>query len=781
MRQFLIIGWLGVLWLAAGSSGCAADGPGPGGLSSQDVEYVQTLASDTWQCIDYFRSPATGLPYDSNFWPEKTNTTNVGLYLISVVGAEKMGFITSAQARQRVTQVLKSLKRIQHYRGFFNNQLDVSGKTKAVSGENALSDYNKLPAAFLILRQAYPDLKDADELFRRIDWSFLYDSRNNRMALGFDVTSGTPLFWGDGWLMSDSRTGVFLAVATGGVPAECFHRLERKKAKQFGVEFYHPAWEFAGLFMHAMEGLLSDERATALGLSAANYAYAQIQFARARNHPAWGWSACDIPDVGYTIDGHLSEMAVTPHASALMISYYPRKVVQNLRTLERLGCRPPYRENGKEYAFGFRDSINLTTGDVSELYFTSLDQTMLFIALVNFLQDGAIWRLYEKDPVVQNGVAKLREYQEKDPGQLRLYAQRDAGNPARVSNRPGTLEPLVVDQAENQELNHSEQARSVRCENASPEAFRMSVVSDGQHDVVKVDYDLSHSPHARCALVEPLNLDADGYNAVAFRCRGENPQKLPMDFRLTLHDGLDSKNTGFVDDIGPDWQEIVLPLEAFRGVVADTSQLSSLEFLFEMAPEFMPGNRLGVAQGSIYLDNVRLLSLSREQIKDCLQNSKRARQLTVASDGSVEGLNRPTGWMTFKDTSASLAFRINEHEQTMLVDYDLGSGKWVSWEKMWRVSPTKDFRLAFDFKATGSDNQLEVKLFSDTGAVYGVKLKFKGKKEWQHVMLSRQDLKRLWGGKPQDQLENVQRFGFAVSEEPGTQGAVEIRNLSMKR
>jgi hypothetical protein len=751
-------------------------------LTPKDRKYLMDLARDTWNCIDYFRVPATGLPYDSNLRPDSTNTTNVGLYLVSVVAAQKMNFITPDQARQRVSKILSTLKRMKDWHGFLNNHINVNGSTQIYAGPNAVSDFNKLASALLVVRQAYPDLKEADELFRRIDWSALWDKSRDGIGLGYDITNGNLNDWGSGWYASDARMAFFLGVATGGLPAACMDRMERKTIKQYGLEFFQPSWNYAGLFMHAMDNMFMDIRDTDMGLSAANFAYAQILFSRERNYPAWGWSACNVPGIGYTIDGHLSESVVTPHASALMIEFYPRHVIANLKALEALGCRKPYHENGKDYAFGFRDSINMTTGEVSTLYFTSLDQPMLFISLANFLKEGCVRTLFESDPVARAGLGAIKYYHDRDTSQRMMFTQRDGFKfSATKGKAPSPVEDLVLDDAGSGKFNALQNIRMVRQEGAPNNALKFSTQQEDGQGMLQIEYNLKDQPKGKVVLTEPLNhLDAHQYNAVAFSCRGDNPDQLPMNFRLSLRDNLDSKNAGFVEGVGQAWQEVVFPLEMFRGVVADKTDLMTLEFRLEMSPEFMAANRLAAQQGVLYLRHVRLVSLPASQLKACVLAFKRDRELSFTSQGDVEGFGQLTGWQSFTDADAKFTLR-NGADKGLKVEYQLGRvGKWVAWEKVCQESVGKNFTLSFEYRASGS-SFLEIKLFADNGGVFGKTMPFQPRADWLKVVIPKNDLPRLWGGLPTDQLDNLRQIGMAVSGSPNASGDIEIRNVRIEK
>jgi len=77
---------------------------------------------------------------------------------------------------------------------------------------------------------------------------------------------------------------------------------------------------------------------------------------------------------------------VTPHASFLALRYAPRDALANLRRLER-------DFPGLYGKWGFRDSVNVDTGHVSD-YYLSLDQGMAMAALGNALGGDVLRRAF---------------------------------------------------------------------------------------------------------------------------------------------------------------------------------------------------------------------------------------------------------------------------------------------------------------------------------------------------------------------------------------------------
>ena len=113
------------------------------------------------------------------------------------------------------------------------------------------------------------------------------------------------------------------------------------------------------------------------------YVRAQIEHGRAEARAGyWGFSPASKPEGGYgnygvdalgaDPDGYHSSGVVTPHASFLALPLAPHEAVVNLRALEE--TFPIYG------AYGFHDSVNVSTGVVSPCVL-ALDNGMIMAAL----------------------------------------------------------------------------------------------------------------------------------------------------------------------------------------------------------------------------------------------------------------------------------------------------------------------------------------------------------------------------------------------------------------
>lgn len=392
-------------------------------LQPSDIAYLEQVMKDTWNYIDFYVAPETGFPYDSNTKPEKSNTTNVGLYLASIAVAHRLGYIKEEDAILKISKVLRSLEKIQNWNYLYNNWLSVTGDTNAYAGPNNISDYNKLPAGLILVRQEFPQLSDeCSKMLNKINWSIFYEPETGKIFYEFDIINKTvnrPVFISRG---EDKLLGAFLMVASGKVPSTTWdHHLMGKAdmEERYGLKYFKPGWQGGGLFMQFICGMFLDETGTKLGYSEANFAFAQIVHAKKIGSPVWGWSASQNPDGGYLGMGQIRDSVVTPHACMLAIGFYPKAVVNNLRKLEQMGARAPIVINGREHAFGFHDALNTDTGKVDP-DFLVLDQAMAFLSLANFLEDDVVRKMFKQDPMVANGLKLIPEYSIKDADKMRF-------------------------------------------------------------------------------------------------------------------------------------------------------------------------------------------------------------------------------------------------------------------------------------------------------------------------------------------------------------------------
>lgn len=408
------------------------------GLPLDDQALLEQVARDTWRGLDSLRDRFNGLPFDTvtinpyggpPLVGDYTNITNIGLYLMSVIAARDLGFITSKAAEARLRQILTTLEKMETYQGFFFNYYDTTSLERT-SHFISFVDSSWLTAGLMVARMAEPKLYSrTSRLLARENYAFFYDPSSGQMTHGYHVQRHERSKNVYGLLYSEPRLGSLIAMGKGDVPESHWFSLARTFPAEWtwqsmipvgrglrqvaghtviggyyvwqGIR-YLPSWG-GSMFEALMPGLVLDAQTHApksLGANALAHVDIQRRYAlEVLNLPVWGMSPSANPAGGYGeygisilgVKGY-SEEVVTPHASGLAAMVRPQEAAQNLRQLAQL--YPIYGP------FGFYDAVNPFTGQVAYKYL-ALDQGMLFLGLANHLRPHLIQRYFAADPWVR--------------------------------------------------------------------------------------------------------------------------------------------------------------------------------------------------------------------------------------------------------------------------------------------------------------------------------------------------------------------------------------------
>ena len=562
-------------------------------ISDADRQYLKTIMRETWNYLDSHLAPETGFPTDSQTDGGKTNTTNIGLYLASVGPAYKLGYLSRDDAIARIRKIIQSVSRLEGKHGFFPNWVDVGGKTEITEPVLATSDFNKLITGLILVRQVFPELNDeASAIINRVEWNRLYDRQTGNTCWGYDLIKDQPVGSGRFFLASDCRLVVFYMIASGHVPPAVWDETHRRKIQADGLEFFEPGYHLGGLFMQAIDSIFLDERTTEVGCSIADLAWHQIRESQQRGLKVWGWSNCNIPEKGYTEGGFLPWWVVTPHASALVIDFYPRHVIKNLRQLEAMGLREPILN---DTAFGFRDSVDLKTGLVDNRYLC-LDQAMLFLSLVNCTEDGMIRKLFAGDPLVQNGMDKLNSYFAQKPAMLKKWARRDASEP----------KPVVVSATKPSEvvLNFTQEEKCPILTNA----WAAGKVDTRQTpNGLLIDFDLSAEKESEveCKFEFPP-IDARNLKEMTITCSAISKDDFGG-LRVYLFDDQGQSQYAFIDDIDSKAQVYTITASDQFGMLARPQAVTGLAIKLWKKPWYYQNQRTTAESGQLIIQKISLL------------------------------------------------------------------------------------------------------------------------------------------------------------------------------
>ncbi|MDD3906300.1 MAG: glucoamylase family protein [Candidatus Omnitrophica bacterium] len=414
-----------------------------------DRAFLKEIAKDTWKYFDACVDKEYGLPLDNIEFTENaviskdtrigdyTNITNVGVYLMCVVSASDLGFITKEEAVKRLSLTLTSIEKLEKFKNFPYNYYDIT-IFQRTSNFVSFVDSGWLAAGLIVAKNAFPKElgSTCQNLIDSMNFSFFYDPVERQMYHGFYTNIDYYSEYRYGAFYTEPRAISYIAIGKGDVPKEHWFSLmrtfpetwfwqtetpkDRREKTYLGCKVmggyytygdlkFVPSWG-GSMFEALMPTLIIDERRLApkgLGLNDERHAVIQARYALEKlEYPVFGMSPSCVPEGGYSeygakplgMKGYKAGV-VTPHATFLALEFIPKECVKNLRTILQ-----KYNAYGE---YGFYDAIDVKTGKVAVKYMC-LDQAMSFIAINNYLNKGAIRKRFHNDPIAKNAEELLK-------------------------------------------------------------------------------------------------------------------------------------------------------------------------------------------------------------------------------------------------------------------------------------------------------------------------------------------------------------------------------------
>ncbi|MFB1051011.1 glucoamylase family protein [Paraliobacillus sp. JSM ZJ581] len=411
--------------------------------SSEFDQELNEIAEDTYRFFENYTDPNTGLTIDRVDVEaqvkeyKQTSPTNIAMYLVSTVSAVELEIISKKEAETKIRTTLNTMQDMKTWNGLYYNWYYTKDGSLMTDWGQFIStvDNGWLTASLVIVGEYFPSLaKVTDPLIEKMDYSHLYDQQVGQFRGGYDVEKRKVTDHHYGLLYSETRLASYVAIGKGDVPSEHWWKLERALPAKLDWQSQEPSGKYTtydnyklfqgyyvydelkyvpswggSMFEALMPTLFIHENklgTDGLGLNNLRHVQGQIKFANEKGYEVWGFSPAGIVD-GYHefgvpvlgVKGYADNATVTPHASILAIEHAPEEVFKNLNELEKMGAYGDY---------GFYDSININTGEVAKSYL-SLDQGMIMIALVNFLEDEVIRDTFHNSIIGKKPESLLRE------------------------------------------------------------------------------------------------------------------------------------------------------------------------------------------------------------------------------------------------------------------------------------------------------------------------------------------------------------------------------------
>lgn len=437
-----------------------------------DREYCQTrnfvdqLAEATWSYLSSDWATDNNLPWSwravGEVGGDYANPTEIGLYMLSILGAYEMARPWSPTWPEVETEVTATLNQLEawqsgsqpyqphgpnaythsaFYQWYWING-DSPNSPPVVGGgdgDRAVPSVDNawLAASLITIREyaerhGHPILADrANAILSRMDFTLWYNEEQHLFNHGsVDDPLGSGTWWD--FLSNEGRIINFVARAMGDLSSEEYQNSLDALTQDAGtydrgtpdtsddITLGSVAYD-GSYFVFNAPGLFIRQNELPYGAGTVDPATAaQIAYAQDRDYVVWGLS--DVYDVGmgnYIEQGAFPVAVinfgppethpgvVTPHASALALNTsFHHQAVANLENLADLF--PGFYDA----AYGFRDGVMANPNDPQfgefSARFTALAQEWLFLSIVNS-ETGFIWEHFYLDEGVRNAHYEMRD------------------------------------------------------------------------------------------------------------------------------------------------------------------------------------------------------------------------------------------------------------------------------------------------------------------------------------------------------------------------------------
>ena len=153
-------------------------------ISAQDRVYLRTLTRRTWRFFDDFVNAETSWLPPDNYQEShqdqvamRTSPTNIGLWMLSLLGARDCGYVTALDVVDRLTHTLTTLAKMEKYEGHLLNWYEISDLHPLEPRYVSSVDSGNLLAAMWVLETGLKEMGERP-VFEASVFSGFVDSGN---------------------------------------------------------------------------------------------------------------------------------------------------------------------------------------------------------------------------------------------------------------------------------------------------------------------------------------------------------------------------------------------------------------------------------------------------------------------------------------------------------------------------------------------------------------------------------------------------------------------------
>ena len=355
----------------------------------------------------------------------RTSPTNIGMYLLSCVCAEELGFIDAARLETLLDRTISTVEKLPKYKGSLYNWYETDTLKVMDPFVSSVDSGNFLCCLVAVRRKLISDLP-ASPLIRRTgrliadaDVGVFYNKARRLFSVGINSDTGKKAPNCYDMLMSEARMLSFFAIAVGKADKSHWRTLSRVMSRS-GYYAGPIAWS-GTMFEYFMPELLLESKRGSLCYEALGYAvHCQKQRGREMHFPFGvsesGYYAFDR-DLNYQYKAHGvqklalcggmdREYVISPYSTFLALSYSFSACMKNIaRLADRAFSHRRY---------GFYEAVDLTgarTGAAAAVVRSHMAHHvgMSICGITNTLCAGRLRKLFMSDETMQRADELLEE------------------------------------------------------------------------------------------------------------------------------------------------------------------------------------------------------------------------------------------------------------------------------------------------------------------------------------------------------------------------------------
>ncbi|MCE7069355.1 DUF3131 domain-containing protein [Dyadobacter sp. CY327] len=400
-----------------------------------DTALLELVQKQTFRYFWEFGHPVSGMSRERSniafdYGDEVVTTGGTGFGIMAMIVAAERGWQPRDSVSARLLKMMKFLAKADHYHGIFPHWLNgATGKIVPFGRKDDGGDLVESSFLFqgmLAARQYFDRDNDVErDLRNRIQWIW------NEAEWDW-YTRGNPnqLYWhwspNNGWAMNFELRGynetliTYVMAAssprypvTAQVYNKCWAQSDHfKNGKEYygvklplgfdyGGPLFFAHYSFLGLDPRKLKDQYADYWEQNVNHSLINYKHCVANPGKFKGYGenSWGLTASDTYN-GYNAHSPTNDFGtITPTAALSSFPYTPEQSMKALRHF--------YDDLGDKIwsEYGFTDAFNESQNWYAKSHL-AIDQGPIIVMIENY-RTGLLWKLFMKDPDVQNGLKKL--------------------------------------------------------------------------------------------------------------------------------------------------------------------------------------------------------------------------------------------------------------------------------------------------------------------------------------------------------------------------------------